>query len=124
MSIFNTQKTRKSSESWKTFEYLFDGSLGTWNTAPMDLGLTDDAKPVCLRTYPVPRVHEAMFRKESERLFKLGVIEEANESEWGAPSFAQTREKTNQIRFLSDFQNLNRQLKCKPYFMKKYKKFY
>ena len=49
----------------------------------------------------------------------LGVIDEENYSEQGAPSFAQTKAKTNFVRFLSDFQNLNRQLKRKPYPMPK-----
>ena len=43
------------------------------------------------------------------------MLEEGNDSEWGAPSFAQPKEKMNQVRFLSDFQNLNRQLKGKPH---------
>ena len=28
------------------YEELFDGTLGTWNTTPLDLGLRDDANPV------------------------------------------------------------------------------
>ena len=56
-----------------------------------------------------------MFRKEVNRLVLLGLIVEANDSEWGAPSFAQPNTKTDSIRFLSDFHNLNRQLKRKPY---------
>ena len=60
-----------------------------------------------------------MFRKEVEILVRLGVLEEANESELGAPSFAQPKAKTNRVRFLSDFWNLNRQLNRKPYPMPK-----
>ena len=60
-----------------------------------------------------------MFRKEVERLVKLGVLEEANESEWGTPYFPHPKPKTNHVRFLSDFWNLNRQLKRKPYPMPK-----
>ena len=60
-----------------------------------------------------------MFRKEVKRLVKLGVLKEANESEWGAPYFAQPKPKTNRVRFLSDFWNLNRQLKRKPFPMPK-----
>ena len=71
------------------------------------------------RPYPVPRVHEEMFRKEAERLVRLGVIKEVNESKWGAPSFAQPKAKTNRVRFLSDSWKLKRQLKCKPYPMPK-----
>ena len=107
---------------FKRFEYFFDGTLGTWNTALMGLELKDDTKPVCSRPYPVPRVHESMFRNEVEILVKIGVIKEANESEWGAPYFAQPKEETNRIIFLSGFWNLNRKLKCKPYPMPKIRK--
>ena len=56
-----------------------------------------------------------MFKKEVERLVQLWVLEVANCSEWGAPSFAQPKPKSNQVRFLSDFININKQLKQKPY---------
>ena len=59
---------------------MFDGTLSTWNTAPLDLELKDDAKPILSHPNPVMRVHKAMFRKEIEKLVKLGVIEEANDS--------------------------------------------
>ena len=106
------------------FEDLFNGMLCMWNTTPVDLELKDKAKPVCSRPYTVPRVHKAMLKKEFKRLVILGVIEEANDSEWGAPSFAQPKEKTNCVRFLSDFRNLNRELKRKPYPIPKYMKCY
>ena len=101
-------------------EYLFDGTLGMWNTAPMELELKGGANTVCSQPYPVPRVHEATCRKEVERLLKIGVLKESNDSEWGAPSFSQPKSKTKRIRFLSDFRNLNRQLKRKPYPMPKF----
>ena len=65
-----------------------------------------------------------MPRKEVKRLVILRVLEEANDSEWGAPSFAQPKEKTNCVRFLSDFRNLIRELKRKPYPIPKYMKCY
>ena len=96
------------------FEDLFYGMLGTWNTNPVYLELTDNTKPVCSRPYPVPKVHKTMFKKESERLVRLGFLKKANDYEWGAPSFAQPKAKTNCVKLLSDFWNLNRQLKRKP----------
>ena len=60
-----------------------------------------------------------MSRKEVEGIVNLGVFEEENDSEWGAPSFAQPKAKTNRVKFLSDFRNLNRQLRHKPYTMPK-----
>ena len=56
-----------------------------------------------------------MCKKEVGRLVLLGLIENSNESECGAPYFAQTEPKTNLLHFLSEFRNLNQQLKCKPY---------
>ena len=88
----------------------------------MNLDLKDDTTPMCLRPYPVPRVHKAMFRKEVERLVKLGVLEEANESKWGSPSFDQPKPKTSRVRFLNDFRNLNMQIKHRPYPMPKIRK--
>ena len=40
----------------------FDGTLGTWKTDQVDFKLKYDAKPVCSRPYPVPKVHEVMFK--------------------------------------------------------------
>ena len=60
-----------------------------------------------------------MFKNEVERLVCLGLLEESNEYEWGEPSFAQPKAKTNCVRFLSGLWNLNRQLKRKPYPMSK-----
>ena len=115
----NTEECNRHMIVLRKYEDLFNGTLGTWNTTPVDLELRDDAKPVCWRLYPVLRVHEAMFRKEVERIVNLGVLEEANDSECKRPSFSQTKVKTNHVRFLSDFRNLNRQLKCNPYPMPK-----
>ena len=47
-------------------------------------------------------------RKEVEHLVLLGVLERANDSEWGAPSFVPHKPKSNQVMFISDFINLNK----------------
>ena len=98
---------------------MFYGTLGMWKNPVVNLDLKDDATPMCQCPYPVPRVHEAMLRMEVERLVELGVIEEANNSEWGAPSFTQPKPKTNSVILFSDFWNLNMQLKHNPYPMPK-----
>ena len=41
----------------------------------------------------------------------MGVLEKENEKELRASHFTQTKPKTNQYFFLSDFRNLNKQLK-------------
>ena len=50
-----------------------------------------------------------------EFLILLGVLKTWNFLKWGALSFAQPKSKTNQIHFPSDFINLNKKLKRKPY---------
>ena len=45
----------------KKCEDLFYGTLGTWNTTPVELELKDNAKPMCSRPYPVPKLHKTMF---------------------------------------------------------------
>ena len=62
---------------WK-YEELFNGTLGTWNTTPVDLELRDDAKLVCSRPYPLSRIHKVIFRKEVKILVNLRALEEAN----------------------------------------------
>ena len=38
------------------------------------------AKPICLRPYPVPNIHEEMFKNKVESLVLLGVLEVSNDS--------------------------------------------
>ena len=45
----------------KKIEDMFDGTLGTRNTTLVELQLKDDANHVCLRPYPVTKVHKTMF---------------------------------------------------------------
>ena len=53
----NTKERKRFLNLLRKFEDLFDSTLGTWNTTPVDLELMGDTK------YPVTRVHEDMFRK-------------------------------------------------------------
>ena len=96
------------------FKELFDGTLVTWKIYSVDFELKENTKPICSRLYTVQKVHEDFF-KEVERLVLLGVLEVANDSEWGASSFAQTKHKLNLVRFLSESRNQDKKLKRKPY---------
>ena len=55
-----------------------------------------------------------MSKKGVERLILLGFLEVANDPEWGAPTSTQIKPKSNQVSFLSEFRNLNKQLNPKP----------
>ena len=71
--------------------------------------------PICLLPYPVPKVQKEIFKKDVENLVILRVLEIANYWEWVAPSLVKTKPKWNQVHFLSEFKNLNKQLNQKQY---------
>ena len=56
-----------------------------------------------------------MFKKDVEVLVRLGVLEHANDFEWVSSYFPHLKGKNNWVRSLSDFWNLNKQLKRKSY---------
>jgi hypothetical protein len=98
----------------RNYEYLFDGTLGTWKTEPVDLKIKKDSTPAYSRPFPVPRSQEETLQKEVKRLVKLGVLRKINRSEWGSPSFIIPKKK-KQVRFVSDFRELNKRLIRRPY---------
>ena len=59
---------------------MFDGALETWEIYPLEFELKENAKQICLKPYPVPKVYEKMFKKEVEQLVLLGVFKVANDS--------------------------------------------
>ena len=60
-----------------------------------------------------------MFKKEVEYLVLLEVLERSNDSEWISLPFAKPKPKSDRVLFLSNFRNLNKQLKRKLYTMPK-----
>ena len=66
------------------YSHLFDGTLGSWKTDPVDLELKDsESKPYHSRPYPVPHSQEQKLRDEVKRLVQYGVLRKVNRSEWG-----------------------------------------
>ena len=96
------------------YEDIFDGTLGEWETTPVDFELVEGAKPHSQRHYPMPHLHKETFKKELDRLVKLGVLEVVQNSEWGSPTFIIPK-KNGMVRFISDFRRLNTKIKRKPY---------
>ena len=97
------------------FKPLFDGSLGTWDTEPIELELKDpDAKPFHTRPYPVPQSQEAKMRAEVDRLVSFGVLRKSNTSEWASPMFTVMKPDTT-LRSIADLRELNKRIRRKPF---------
>ena len=60
------------------YEFLFDGTLGTWKTNPYEIELKPDAKPYHAKPFPIPKSREATLKKELQRLCNLGVLCKVN----------------------------------------------
>ena len=99
----------------KKFEPVFDGSLGTWKTEPVDLELKDpDCKPYHTRPYPVPQSQYQKLREEVNRLVKYGILRKINRSEWASPQFTIPKPDST-LRSLANFIELNKRIKRKPF---------
>ena len=96
------------------FSSLFDGTLGCFKGPPVTFELKPGAKPVQTRPFPVQHSLRETFQKELQRLIKLGVLEKNSDSQWASPSFIIAK-KNNQVKFLTDFRQVNDVLLRKPY---------
>ena len=96
------------------FEPLFDGTLGTWRDKAYNIELKPGATPYHCRPFPVPKIHERTLKVELDRLVKVGVLKKVNRSEWASPTFIIPK-KDASVRFISDFRELNKLIKRKPF---------
>ena len=96
------------------YEDLFDGKLGHWKDANYEIELKEGATPHHAKPYPIPRVHEQTLKKEIQRLVEIGVLKKVNRSEWAAPTFIIPK-KNYTVRVITDFRELNKQIKRKPF---------
>ena len=74
-----------------TYELLFYGTLGTWETKPVDIELQLDAKPYHTKPYPVPRAQEYLLNNEVEFICQLELLKEIDGPEWVSHTFIQTK---------------------------------
>jgi hypothetical protein len=98
----------------KEFPKLFDGSLGKWRMGAYDIELRPDATPYHARAFPIPKAYTETLKVEVDRLVEAGVLWKVNRSEWVAPTFIIPK-KDGSVRFISDFWELNKRIKWKPY---------
>ena len=97
------------------FEHCFDGTLGAWNTEPVDLQLKDpNAPPYHARPYPVPHSEEAKLKDECRRMCEAGVLRRINDSEWASPMFTMLK-PDGSLRTLADLREINKRIRRTPY---------
>ena len=97
------------------YEDLFDGSLGTWNTDPIQLELKEpNVKPYHAKPYPVPHSQEKRLKDEIKRLCEYGVLRKINQSEWACPMFTISK-PDGSLRSLADLREVNKVIKRKPF---------
>ena len=97
------------------FEHLFDGTVGTWNTDPVDLVLKEpNCTPYHAKPYPVPHSQEQKLREEVDRLCKQGILRKINRSEWACPMFTISK-PDGSLRSLADLRELNKRIKRHPF---------
>ena len=77
----------------------------------MYIDLQPNASPVYRRPYPVPQVHLATFKKESDHLVEIGALSPVRDVERGLPTFI-TSKKDGTVRWVSDLRELK---KVQPY---------
>ena len=97
-----------------SFKDLFDGTLGDWNTNPVDLELKKDAEPCHSKKFSVPQIHYSTLKTELDRLVEIGVLEKNSDSPWSSPTFIIPK-KNGTVRFISDFRKVNKIIVRKPY---------
>ena len=70
------------------------------------------------KPFPVPRIHELMFKLELDRFEYLKVTKKVKRSHGGAPTFLIPK-KDSTVRFFSDIRDLNKLILRQPYPMPK-----
>ena len=114
-NLLTSEEKEKLFHLLDKFEHLFDGTLGNWNTNPVDLELIDpNAKPYHAKPYPVPHSQEQKLRDEIQRLIDYKVLRKINRSEWAAPMFTLLKPDSS-LRSLADLRELNKRIKRKPF---------
>ena len=56
------------------YKSIFDRTVSTYKTKPINIELKPYAKPYHSRSHPVPRAHESVFKKYVDSICQLGVL--------------------------------------------------
>ena len=110
----NKEEQQKLLALLQKFEHLFDGTVGTWHTEPVDIELKPDVKPYHAKPYPVPHSQTVKLKEEVARLCELGILRKINRSKWACPMFT-INKPDGSLRSLADLRELNKWIKRHPF---------
>nr|XP_029715891.1 uncharacterized protein K02A2.6-like [Aedes albopictus] len=94
---------------------LFDGSLGCYKYAKVNLQLKPDVEPKFFKPRKIPVSFQSKVEEELENLEKTGIITKAETAEWGTP-LVPVLKKDKSIRLCADYRvTVNPHLEDKRY---------
>ena len=71
---FNNEERTQLLRLLKYFKDLFDGTLGDWDTYPVNLDLKTGSRPFNSKYYSVPIINKEKFCKEIKCLVEIGLL--------------------------------------------------
>jgi hypothetical protein len=83
----SSEQQKQLLEALKGHEILFDGKLCTYPGKKIHLNLKADVAPIHCKPFPIPKLHEKVFRDECKRLCEEGVLEPCGATEHAYPTF-------------------------------------
>ena len=107
----------KLKQTINKFPTVFGGGFGLLDVKPVDIELKPGSKPHASQYYSIPRAYDKVAKAENERLVTVDILKKldhVHDSPWAAPSFCQMK-KTGDVRFLTDFREVNKCIERKPF---------
>ena len=94
---------------------IFDGKSGYYPHKKIELDIPPNAQPIRKRPCPMSYRQNRAFKKEMKEMINDGVLRRKHGgSEWSSPAFVVPK-KDKRIRIVSDFREVNKLIKRKPY---------
>ena len=109
MNELSAYQKEQLTKTLKKLPALFSGELHTIDIEPIHLEIEEGTKPKHSKPYPVLKAFEKVTKKECTQFCDIGVLEEANHSQWATPSFFQPK-MIGDVRVLTYFRELNKVL--------------
>ncbi len=97
-------------------EVVFKGGRGHNNRVPVGLKLKDNAKPFCIKPYPIPLKNSEVMEHDLGQQCLIGALgclmpKEFEVCGWDFPALG-TPKKNGTVRFVVDFNCINQNLVC------------